>query len=165
MDQQYSLDDIRAVQVAALKVGGMAKLATLASGLDISGAMLETAVRTAVDSAPQSVPVKATKPAKSAKIAGTRQRKAAKQADLLPGEALTFVPIGKRPRATADEVAQRKAAVLKVLSDSPETKFSKGDIEKALGSDVDSRTLALLVESGAVKKEGDKRMTRYWVAT
>jgi hypothetical protein len=69
----------------------------------------------------------------------------------------------RRHRASAAEVASQK----KVAYDTARTLkggFSKGEVMRKSGSSVDlGRALTLLVADGRLKKQGDRRLTRYWV--
>lgn len=70
---------------------------------------------------------------------------------------------GRRHRASAAEVeAQKKIAFDTARTLKPG--FSKGDVMRKSGSDVDlGRALTLLVTDGKLRKQGERRMTRYWV--
>jgi hypothetical protein len=68
----------------------------------------------------------------------------------------------RRPRATPEDIASRKSAVMGAAKKLDEW-FAKGDIEAKLGEEVDTRTLALLVEEKVLEKKGEKRNTRYRV--
>ena len=69
----------------------------------------------------------------------------------------------RRHRASAAEVQAQKAAAL-TAAKTLRTNFSKGDVMRRSGSDVDlGRALSLLVDEGKLIKKGDRRLTRYWV--
>jgi ribosomal protein L12E/L44/L45/RPP1/RPP2 len=69
----------------------------------------------------------------------------------------------RRHRASAAEVAAQK----KLAYDTARTLkggFSKGEVMKKSGSNADlGRSLTLLVADGVLRKQGDRRLTRYWV--
>lgn len=70
---------------------------------------------------------------------------------------------GRRHRATAAEVQDQK----KLALDTAKTMapgFSKGDLMHRCGSSIDlGRALTMLVAEGRLRKQGERRMTRYWV--
>jgi hypothetical protein len=70
---------------------------------------------------------------------------------------------GRRHRASAAEVqAQKKVALdtAKMLKPG----FSKGEVMDRSGSKIDlGRALTLLVQEGKLRKQGERRMTRYWM--
>ncbi len=70
---------------------------------------------------------------------------------------------GRRHRASAAEVeAQKKLALDTAKTMKPG--FSKGDVMAKSGSKLDlGRALTLLVADGKLRKQGERRMTRYWV--
>src|SRR6185369_2876044 len=69
----------------------------------------------------------------------------------------------RRHRASAEEVERQKEMAL-AAAKALKANFSKGDVMKKAGSDVDlGRALVLLVADGKLAKKGDRRLTRYWV--
>jgi hypothetical protein len=70
---------------------------------------------------------------------------------------------GKRHRASANEVQDQK----KLAFDTAKTMkpgFSKGELMQKCGSAIDlGRALTMLVAEGRLRKQGERRMTRYWV--
>lgn len=68
---------------------------------------------------------------------------------------------GRKPRATEEEMAKRKADVVAAFPKLP-VPFAKADVMK-LVPDVESRTLALLVKDGKLTQKGEKKNTKYWV--
>ena len=81
-----------------------------------------------------------------------------------PNPAVTHVAaVGKRHRASADEVRRHKDLALATAKQMPPG-FSKADLMKRAGSKIDlGRPLTLLVDEGLLTKKGDRRSTRYWV--
>jgi len=70
----------------------------------------------------------------------------------------------RRKRSSAAEVQRQKDVVL-AASKGLKPGFSKGDIMTQSASSADlGRALSLLVADGTLKKKGDRRRTRYWVA-
>ena len=69
----------------------------------------------------------------------------------------------RRHRASPSEVAAQK----QLAYDTARTLrggFSKGEVMRKSGSSVDlGRALTLLVAEGRLRKQGDRRLTRYWV--
>jgi hypothetical protein len=92
-----------------------------------------------------------------------RRRGAAPKAQTRRAAPATAKPTGRRHRASAVEVqAQKKLALDTAKTLKPG--FSKGEAMAKAGSKVDlGRALTLLVQEGKLRKQGERRMTRYWV--
>ncbi len=76
----------------------------------------------------------------------------------------TQVGGGRRKRSSPAEVQRQKDVAL-TAAKALKSGFSKGDIMTKSASSVDlGRALALLVAEGTLKKKGDRRRTRYWLA-
>ncbi len=91
-----------------------------------------------------------------------RARAASKAAPAKPSAPKAVRP-QRRHRSSAAEVAGHKTLAYetaRTLKDG----FSKGDVMRKSGSRVDlGRALTLLVADGKLRKQGERRLTRYWV--
>jgi ribosomal protein L12E/L44/L45/RPP1/RPP2 len=96
-------------------------------------------------------------------LAGPAAPRAAAKAPAPKGAPARAARSARRHRASAAEVAEQK----RLAYDTARTLkggFSKGEVMKKSRSNVDlGRSLTLLVADGVLKKQGDRRLTRYWV--
>jgi hypothetical protein len=103
-----------------------------------------------------------TRPARPARAAKPKEAKATTEAP--KAEKTEKAESGeKRHRSSPEEVQQQKDLALNTARTLPPG-FSKSDVMNASKSTADlGRALALLVDDGKLRKEGDRRNTRYWV--
>ena len=94
----------------------------------------------------------------------TARRRATQPLAQPPSNPVTHVAaVGKRHRASADEVRRHKQLALATAKQMPPG-FSKAALMKRAGSKIDlGRPLSLHVDEGLLTKKGDRRSTRYWV--
>jgi len=94
-------------------------------------------------------------PARRAPVRAPSARPAAAQPKTAPRK--------KRYRSSAAEVAAHKRVAYETAR-MMRGGFSKGDVMRKSGSKVDlGRALTLLVADGKLRKQGERRLTRYWV--
>jgi hypothetical protein len=68
---------------------------------------------------------------------------------------------GRRKRSSSEEIEQLKLRTLEAAK-ALKANFSKGDVMRKTGSSVDlGRALTLLVTEGKLRKQGERRLTRY----
>lgn len=145
MTTQFTIDDIKAVQTASNQVGGIDRLIELAKGFALVGIIAASATAAEPE---ESEP----KPARAPRAAKPRAPKVEVKNS---GD--------KRPRASAEEIQQRKDAAMACVQEHiADAWFSLKTVREHLG-DVEGRTLTLLVKDGKLESRGERANTKYKV--